>query len=227
MLYLVRSRSSPHTRNVLWKCCRSVISMIGYDAAAGHVVLIECHHSLLSMIWADLLLQWRSCEFFFGQNKHFVYLQVPGIEIVMDRLLQNPTDEYTHAPRSAGNTFIHACVFFFSVPSTRIFASLLCQAPSLTQLISGVTRPALLSLPQYRACLRLITRKNKFRVKFPSLASPCVELVCIHATQQYNTQHAGCEALSAVSVYSDAIISGLELDPDEHTTSYLAIIYFW
>ena len=121
MLYLVRSRSSPHTRDVLWKCCRSVISMIGYDAAAGHVVLIECHHSLLSMIWADLLLQWRSCEFFFGQNKHFVYLQVPGIEIVMDRLLQNPTDEYTHAPRSAGNTFIHACVFFF-LSHLRVFS---------------------------------------------------------------------------------------------------------
>ena len=48
-------------------------------------------------------------------------------------------------------------------------------------------------------------------IKFPSLASPCVELVCIHATYQYYTQHAGCEALSAVSSYTDAFISGLSL----------------
>ena len=56
-----------------------------------------------------------------------------------------------------------------------------------------------------------------FRIKFPSLASPCVELVCIHATYQYNTQHAGCEALSAVSLYADAVVSGLDLNPNERT----------
>ena len=50
-----------------------------------------------------------------------------------------------------------------------------------------------------------------FRIKFPSLASPCVELVCIHATYQYNTQHAGCEALSAVSLYTDAYLVCLRL----------------
>ena len=60
-----------------------------------------------------------------------------------------------------------------------------------------------------------------FRIKFPSLASPCVELVRIHATYQYNTQHAGCEELSAVSLHTDAFVSGLDLDPNEHT-SYLS-----
>ena len=55
-----------------------------------------------------------------------------------------------------------------------------------------------------------------FRIKFPSLASPCVELVCIHATYQYNMQHAGCEPLSAVSLYTDAFVSGSDLDPNEH-----------
>ena len=50
------------------------------------------------------------------------------------------------------------------------------------------------------------------------------ELVCIYATYQYSTKHAGCEALSAVSVYTDAFVSGLDLDPNEHT-SYLLIIY--
>ena len=56
-----------------------------------------------------------------------------------------------------------------------------------------------------------------FRIEFPSLASPCVELVCIHATYQYNTQHAGFEALSADSLYTDAFVSGLDIDPNEHT----------
>ena len=77
---------------------------------------------------------------------------------------------------------------------------------------------ALLALPHYRACLRFNREKIKmFRIKFPSLASPCVEPVCIHATYQYSTQHAGCETLSAVSLYADAFVSGLDLDPNEHT----------
>ena len=59
-----------------------------------------------------------------------------------------------------------------------------------------------------------------FRIKFPSLASPCVELVCIHATYAV----AGCEALYAVSLYTDALVSGLDLDPNERT-SYFLIIY--
>ena len=46
------------------------------------------------------------------------------------------------------------------------------------------------------------------------MASPCVELACIHATYQYNTQRAGCEALSAVSLRNDAFVSGFDLDPN-------------
>ena len=56
-----------------------------------------------------------------------------------------------------------------------------------------------------------------FRIKFASLASHCVGLVCIHGTYQYNTQHEGCDALSAVSFYTDAFVSGLDLDPNEDT----------
>ena len=56
-----------------------------------------------------------------------------------------------------------------------------------------------------------------FRIKFPSLTSPCVELVCIHATYQDITHHAGCEALAAVSLYNDFFVLGLDLDPNEYT----------
>ena len=63
----------------------------------------------------------------------------------------------------------------------------------------------------------LVAKKKKFKIRFPSLVSPCVGLVCMHATyQQYNTQHAGCEALSAVSSYADALVAGFDLDPNEH-----------
>ena len=55
-----------------------------------------------------------------------------------------------------------------------------------------------------------------FRIKFLSLASLCVELVRSDATYQYDSQLAGCEALSAVSLYTDAV-SGLDLDPNEPT----------
>ena len=41
------SSSSPHTRNVFLKCRHSVLSIIRYDAAAGHVVLVECHRSFI------------------------------------------------------------------------------------------------------------------------------------------------------------------------------------
>ena len=48
---------------------------------------------------------------FFGQNKHFLNLPVPGIDIAIDWLVQHPTDQYTHAPKSAANTFMFAFSF--------------------------------------------------------------------------------------------------------------------
>ena len=71
-----------------------------------------------------------------------------------------------------------------------------------------------------------------FGIKFPSLAPPCVELVCIHATYKYNTQHAGCEALSAVSSYTDAFVSGFGLDPNDHVRHFssdnlLLVVYVY
>ena len=133
----------------------------------------------------------------------------------MDWLIQHPTDQYTH---QKCRKYIHSCLRVFSVPSTRIFSALACPAPSISYLIPGVTCYALFSLPHYRArAFVVIARKSMFRIKFPSLASPCVELVCINQTYQYSAKHAGCEALSAVSLYTDAFVSGLDLDPNEHT----------
>ena len=133
----------------------------------------------------------------------------------------------THAPKSAGNASIHACVFFCPIYAYFLRITLSSSLP----FVSGVTWHALLSLPTTVRAFVLVARKEKFRVKFPSLASPCVELVCIYTTYQYITQHAGCEALSAVSLYTDAFVSGLDLDPNEHahvtTSNNLLVVYIY
>ena len=70
-----------------------------------------------------------------------------------------PINAHTH---QKCRKYIYLCVRVFSVSSTRIFSALLCQAPSLWYLISGVTRHALPSLPPYRArAFVLIARKKK------------------------------------------------------------------
>ena len=80
---------------------------------------------------------------------------------------------------------------------------------------------------KYRDCLRF-SRKNIyiyiFRIRFPSLASPCVELVCLHATYQYNTQHAG--AFCGQFVYW-CFCFRLWSRPERTHTSFLLKIYLW
>ena len=84
-----------------------MLPMIRYDAAAGHVVLFECHNCSFSAAFfndSGLLLllyvvHWSCQGFFFGQIKHFLYAQVPGVDIIMDYyygMVQHPADQYTH-----------------------------------------------------------------------------------------------------------------------------------
>ena len=127
-----------------------------------------------------------------------------------------------HAPKCAGNTFILA-FFFLSHP--RVFsAHVFVKLPPFRKSFPGSHGTHSSPFPTTVLAFVLITRKKKCRMKFPSLASPWVGLVCIHPTYQYNTQHAGCESLSAVSLYTDAFVSGFDLDPNEHT-SFLLTIY--
>ena len=109
--------------NVLLRCLHSVLSMIRDDAAAGHVVLVECHNSMLSIIRA---VHCSGVVSFFLQ---ILYLQVPRIDIAMDWLVQHRTDQYMHHKSQEIHSFMLA---FFSVPSMRIFCALLSQAPSLS-----------------------------------------------------------------------------------------------
>ena len=82
-------------RNVLLKCSHSVLSMIRYDAGAGHVVLVECHH-LFSVFndWGCTTLRSGVVRLLGGVKIYtFLNLQVPGIDIAMDWLVQHPTDQ--------------------------------------------------------------------------------------------------------------------------------------
>ena len=174
------------TRHVLLKCRHSVISMIQYDGAAGHVALVECYHSVLSMIRA-VLVYVVELSVFCCQKKPFLRLQVPGINIaVMDGLLQHSTDQYTHAPKVQEiRPFMLAC-FFCPIYAYFQRISLSSSLPFVPHIRGHMARTPLPS-PLPRACLRFNReKKKKFRITFPSLASRCVELVCIHVTYQYD-----------------------------------------
>ena len=108
------------TRDVLLKCRHSVLSMIRYDAAAGHVVF--CWMSSFSAFNESGCTTVGSGvgSFFFVNFFFFLNLPVPDIAIARDWLLQHPSDQCTHAPKSAGNAFIHAYVFF--LPHLYVFS---------------------------------------------------------------------------------------------------------
>ena len=131
-------------------------------------------------------------------------------------------DWLVHARKGAGNTFIHACGFFLS--HLRVFsAHYFVKLPPFRNSFPGSHGTHSSPFPTTVRAFVLIARKKMFRNKlsFPGVAF-CVELVCIHATYQYNTQHAGCEVLSAVSLYTDDFFSSLDLDPNERTPHH-----FW
>ena len=145
----------------------------------------------------------------FGQNKHFFTRPGTWCWFCYGILLLDGTapSRSIHAPKSAGNTFMHAaCVFFLSHPRVFLAHDFVKLSPFRNSYPgSHGTHSSL--FPTTVLAFVVVPKKKRFRIRLPSLASPCVELVCIHATYQYNTQHAGCEALSAVSLYTDAFVS--------------------
>ena len=64
-----------------------------------------------------------------------------------------------------------------------------------------------------------------FRIfrKFPSHASNCVELVSMQPTRHSIIRG----ALSAVNLYTDAFVSGVDMDPYEDTSHMLIHYYLW
>ena len=120
--------------------------------------------------------------------------------------------------------YIHACcVRLFFCP---IFLYFLCMTlsklPPFRNLYAGSHGTDSSPIPTtVLAFVVLVAKKKRFRIRFPSLASPCVGRLCIDATCKYNTQHAGCETQSEVSSYADSFVSSLDVDPNEHIRHFV------
>ena len=112
-------------------------------------------------------------EFFFFVISFFKYLQIPRNDIVINWLVQHPTDQYTHQ-KVQESTFICACVFL-SVPSTRIFCALIYKLLPFRNSYPGSHGTQSSPFPTTVRAFVLIARKKCCRIKFPSLASPCVK----------------------------------------------------
>ena len=154
-------------------------------------------------------------SFCFGHNKHLCtsrYLVL--ILLWIGWYSTQPIN--THAPKRVGNTRIPAGVSFVSYLRVRS-AHNFVKVPPVRNTYPRSHGTHSSPFPSTERAFALIPRKKCLRIKFPSLASPCVELVCILCNLPAYTQRAGCEALSAVSLYTDAFVSGLDLDPTEHT----------
>ena len=143
----------------------------------------------------------------------------------MDWLVQHPTDQYTHASKSAGNTLIHACVFFLS--HLRVFsAHYFVKLPPFRNSYPG-SHGTPSSLPHYRACLRFNSEKKKcselsFLPWRPLASNWCAFM---QPTSIIRSTQAARRFLRSVCILMLTwYVSGLDLDPNEHT-SYLMILY--
>ena len=133
------------TRNALLKCRHSVLSMIRYDAPSGHVVLVEYRH-LFSAFYDLGCTTVRSGVVGLlggGQNVHVLNLQVPGIEVAMDWLIQHPTDQYTH---QTCRKYIHLCLLFFLSYLHVFSAHSFVNLPFVTRIRGHMARTPLPSL---------------------------------------------------------------------------------
>ena len=144
------------TRNVLLKCRHSMLSMIRYDAVAGHVVLVECHHSF-SAAFNDSGLLLLLCtgvvsSFFLAKTNICIR---PGTQswycygsLLLDGTSPNRS---IHATKIVGNTFMRPCVFFFCPISVYFLRMTLSSSfPFVTHIRGHMARTP---LPSKLPCL--------------------------------------------------------------------------
>ena len=111
--------------NAVIQCFQRFGTMLLPDTSSLLNVII-IHSALFSMIRAyccccSALELW---VLFYGQNKHFPYVQVPGVDIVIDYyywMVQHPTDQYTHVKVQE----THSCMLlaFFLLCRPRVFSA--------------------------------------------------------------------------------------------------------
>ena len=137
---------------------------------------------------------------FLCQKTYFLYLQVPGVDIVMDYyywMVQHPTDQYTHQNVQEIRSFI---LVLFVLSHPRVFSvQYFVKLPLFRNSYPGShgTHPS--PVPTTVRAIALIARKQMSRIMFPSLAFPCVELVSIlQLTSIARRKHAARRFLRSV-----------------------------
>ena len=127
----------------------------------------------------------------------------------------------THAQKRAGYTFIQACVCFLS-HLRLLSAHNFVRVPPVRNSYPGWHGTHSSPFLTTERAFVFILRKNvQNQVSFRGV--PLGRSGVHSCNPPCYTQRAGCEALSAVSLYTYAFVSGLDLDPNEHN-SYLVII---
>ena len=111
--------------------------------------------------------------------------------------------------------YTNLCLRFFlsylRVFSAHYFAnlSLPYQVPHVRVHMTSTPLPSPLPcVPSFKSREKKNVQNEVSRSFFPWRPLASNWLVCIHTIYKYNTQHAGCDALSAVSLYTDAFVSG-------------------
>ena len=148
------------TRDVLLKCRHSMLSMIRYDAAAGHVVLVECHLYSFSSgcfqwfgLTAVVVVHW-SCEVFFWVKINIFYTSRYLVLILLWIIIFGwYSTQAINTRTKKCRKYIHACCFrYFFCPILVYFLrmTLSSSLPFVTHIRGHMTRTP---LPSPLPCL--------------------------------------------------------------------------
>ena len=139
------------TRNVLLKCRHSMLSMVRYDAAAGHVVLVECHHYSFSAAFNAVVVVHWSCEGGFMAKTNIFYTSRYLVLILLWIIIFGWCSTQAINTRTKKcRKYIHACCFrYFFCPILVYFLrmTLSSSLPFVTHIRGHAARTVPCSLP--------------------------------------------------------------------------------
>ena len=146
MLYLVCSRSSPHTGNVLLKCVVQWFQWFGTMLLPDTSFLLNVNIQVFLWFMMYYCSGVVVCCFCFCQSKHFVYLQVPLL--IMLRIgcySTQPMNIRTHQEVQEIRSFMLISLAFFFCPIYAYFRRITCSLPFVTHIQGHMARTSLSS----------------------------------------------------------------------------------
>ena len=138
--------------------CRLNIGLLVHSQRVGNIFSSECSAQMGSGQAGYYSSSSRNDASSTIEGKGDIMTQVTGIDIVMDWLVQHPTDQYTHLKVQD----IHSFMLAFSLSHLRVFsAHYFVKLPPIRNSHPGSHGTAILSLPHYRTCLRFNREEKK------------------------------------------------------------------